>query len=128
MGNELTLRQKQVIFTNSVAALINFASKRGLELTMGDGNIDPTRRVRVYSLNENVVSGRDLNHLENGSHYKRLAQDFNLFVDGVWKTSDCPEWQILGLFWKSLHPLARWGGDFSSVDLNHFSFEDEGVA
>lgn len=59
-----------------------------------------------------------------GAHSKRLALDLNLFLDGVYlvKTSDH---KIFGDFWKKLHPLARWGGDFE--DGNHYSFEYEGV-
>jgi hypothetical protein len=59
-------------------------------------------------------------------HYIRLAQDLNLFVNGKWQKSDCPEWRSIGNKWESLDPMARWGGRFKSVDLNHFSFEHEG--
>jgi len=67
-------------------------------------------------------------HMKNSLHYLGLAQDINFFIKGKYITTDCPEYQDLGRLWKSLHPLARWGGDFKSKDLNHFSVEHEGRA
>jgi hypothetical protein len=32
----------------------------------------------------------------------------------------------LGEYWKSLHPLCRWGGDFKNRDGGHFSLEHNG--
>lgn len=61
-------------------------------------------------------------------HYEKLAQDLNLFVNDVYQAKDCKEWQWIGAYWKSLHPLCRWGGDFASVDLNHVSLTWEGKA
>jgi hypothetical protein len=64
-------------------------------------------------------------HEKNSLHYVRLAIDLNLFVDGVWKVSDCPEWQAIGAYWFTLDPECTWGGSFktgSRGDLNHMSF------
>lgn len=64
--------------------------------------------------------------MEDGLHYQRLAQDLNLFVNEKWMDRDCPEWQELGKTWEGFHPLARWGGRFAFVDLNHISIEHGG--
>jgi hypothetical protein len=66
--------------------------------------------------------------MRNGAHYTKLGQDLNLFLDGKYQTTACPEWDAIGAYWKELHPLARWGGDFSSGDLNHVSLLHEGRA
>jgi hypothetical protein len=62
-------------------------------------------------------------HMDGSLHYIRLAADLNLFVDGIWQTEDCPQWRLIGSHWKSLDPDARWGGDFKTLDLDHFSLE-----
>ena len=59
-------------------------------------------------------------------HCVGLAVD--LYIIENKNISDDPKgYSILGNYWKSLHPLARWGGDFEGFpDLGHFSFEWEG--
>lgn len=107
----MTLRQTQSVFALLVAKLMVWINERGWEITVGDFNRPDNH-----------------GHMENSCHYIRLAADLNLFVDGVWKDEDCPEWQEIGKQWKSMHPLCRWGGDFTQVDLNHVSFEWQGRA
>lgn len=104
----MTLGQKQRAFTLCISQLITFAYGLGLELSFGDAYRDPR-----------VPYG----HPES-THRSRLAVDFNLFKDGkfLYKTEDH---KVLGDYWKTLHPLARWGGDFR--DGNHYSFEYNGV-
>lgn len=122
----MTLRQKQSEFAYAVARLIVWAFDNGMELTLGDGSIDPTRKVRLPS-GEVVHGCRDLNHKESGLHYKRLAQDLNLFLDGKFiRDGDHPAWQEIGRKWESLDSEAAWGGRFG--DSNHFSFRHGGKA
>jgi len=101
----MTLREKQAMFCWYIGELINRAFIDGYELTFGE-----------------AYRGDKQGHMQGSLHYERLAIDLNLFVNGKWQDRDCPEWQELGAYWKSLHPLARWGGDFAEKDLNHFSF------
>lgn len=115
------LRDTQSLFVKLLGQLIDHAYAQGYELTLGEGYRSDHR-----------------GHMENSNHYIALAQDLNLFVNGVWKDHECPEWDVLGAYWKTLHPLCRWGGDFMirnsitgkeepMADLNHFSLEWNGV-
>ena len=60
------------------------------------------------------------------THRSALAIDAYVIRDG--KISSLRSaYAILGAHWKTLHPLARWGGDFKGfADLGHFSFEWRG--
>ncbi len=37
------------------------------------------------------------------------------------------DYKVLGDKWKTMHSLARWGGDFRRADGGHFSLEHNGV-
>lgn len=105
-------------FTFCVAKLINFAYENGYTLTFGEA-WRPPEMVAIYK-KRGSGSGR-------GVHPDRLAVDFNLFKNGKWlkKTEDHAR---LGAYWKTLHPKARWGGDFKKrKDGNHYSFTPDGV-
>ena len=99
----------QTEFAVCIARLILYAEGMGYSLTFGDAYRDPR-----------VTYGHP-----NSSHRKRLAVDFNLFMDGDW-LHVTESHRFLGEKWKLLHPLARWGGDFR--DGNHYSFEWDQVA
>lgn len=63
--------------------------------------------------------------ITNSLHTQRLAVDFNLFVNGQYKT-DTADYLPLGEYWESLG--GTWGGRFKSrPDGNHFSLEHNGV-
>ncbi len=60
----------------------------------------------------------------NSLHLKRLAVDFNFFVDGK-LVYDKKVLAPLGAYWESLHPLNSWGGNgLKLVDTPHFSRGD----
>lgn len=106
------LRPLQSRFVKYLAMLIDQAYKLPtVELTLGEGF-------------RNDGQG----HMPGSLHYVRLAQDLNLFVGGIYITGDHPVWHQLGAYWKSLDPLAAWGGDFQSKDFNHFSLRYGGRA
>jgi hypothetical protein len=101
-------------FVQCQGLFIQYALMKGYKLTEGRGAV---------SVAANAADGGH----ENSCHLHRLAKDWNLFVDGKYITGDHPAWHDLGSYWRSLHPLARWGGDFSNKDYNHISFEWQGV-
>ena len=105
----MSLSTAQQEFTYCLAQLVLFAYGKGYGLTQGDAYRAPW------------VARR--NGMENSNHTRRLAMDYNLFKDGEYLT-ETEDHRVLGEFWKTLHPLARWGGDFD--DGNHYSFEWEG--
>lgn len=106
----MTLREKQSLFARLVGQLVNFIyGHPGWAITFGD-----------FSRTDQK------GHMVGSCHYIRLAADLNLFVNGVWQQVDCPAWEEIGAYWKTFHALCAWGGDFKSVDLNHFSLRHDG--
>ena len=56
----------------------------------------------------------------NSKHLKRLAIDFNFFINGE-LTYDKNRLQLLGDFWENLNEKNRWGGNFKAfIDTPHF--------
>ena len=105
----MNLRQKQSLFVYLIGKLIMYAyTLPGVEFTFGESFDDD-----------------GIGHMKNSNHYIRLAQDLNLFVDGIYiKDGSNSIYKNLGEKWESYHPLCRWGGRFG--DANHFSLEHEG--
>jgi hypothetical protein len=108
----MTLRQKQSKFVRMVGQLIQWAYDNGYELTFGEA-LRTEGQARA-----NAASGAGI---ANSLHLIRLAVDFNLFINGEYKT-DTPSYRPLGEFWESIG--GSWGGRFN--DGNHFSLEHEG--
>ena len=113
----MSLSEKQQRFTLCVAKLISWAYDNGFALTFGEAYRTPEQA----ALNAQTGAG-----IANSLHTKRLAIDLNAFVDGVYQAGSSG-YKPLGDYWKTLDPDARWGGDFSRPDGNHFSFEHENV-
>lgn len=122
--HEMTLGQKQRLFVELVGKLIAWAYANDYEFSFAEAYRTPEQA----ALNAQKGSG-----IANSLHTKRLAIDLNLFTDLSWHGDEdiyairTEQYKPLGTFWKSLHPLCRWGGDFSRPDGNHFSMEHEGV-
>lgn len=110
----MTLREKQSLFVSLTALLILKANQLGYELTYGETWRSPEEAARLAKLKKGI---------KNSLHTLKLAVDFNLFKNGKFldKTEDH---RVLGEYWESLHPLARWGGRFE--DGNHYSLEHQG--
>lgn len=106
----MKLSDAQQAFTLNIAKLIIWSYEQGFELTFGES-----------------YNSAKIGHMKNSNHYIRLAQDLNLFKSDEYQTESF-DYQRLGNYWKSLHPLNRWGGDFESKDGNHFSYVWEGRA
>jgi len=108
----VTLHQAQVKFTRMLALLFQFAYMRGYEITLGEGYRSDHR-----------------GHMKDSLHYIRLAQDINLFRNGIYLTHT-EDYKELGEFWESIG--GAWGGRFGAgknglgTDGNHFSFAWDG--
>lgn len=115
----MSLSDLQWEFLLCVAKLIRHADKTGYKLTGGDLYRDP----RVFGeVGEQRGYGR-----ASSVHKNRLAIDLNLFIDGEFR-GDTEAHRPLGNYWKGLHDLAAWGGDFADPDGNHYSFKYQGRA
>lgn len=113
-----TLGQRQRLFTYLAAKLITYSYEvLGEELSFGDAYRDP----RAYG----EVGVKKLYSSANSAHKSRLALDLNIVTNGVYEASEGAHRQ-LGEYWKGLHPLCRWGGDFKIKDFNHYSMEWQG--
>lgn len=116
---KLNLRQKQSLFAYLMAKLILHAFSIGYEVTMGEAWRSEAEALRLAG----TGAGQ-----KRSLHIDRLAVDLNLFKKGIWLTRS-EDHKLLGAYWKTLHPLCRWGGDFkppTRPDGNHYSIEHEG--
>ena len=112
----MTLSEKQQLFVSLIAQLIMWANDKGYRLTFGEAYRTPEQA----KLNTKSGAG-----IANSLHTQRLAVDFNLFVNGEYKTKT-EDYLPLGEYWESLG--GSWGGRFKSrPDGNHFSLEHNGV-
>lgn len=103
---------EQEIFCRQIGQLITWVfAHDGWTLTLAEGYVGD-------SIDKPF---EDTPHLKLGLHFFRLAQDFNLRVNGhLITSSNHPAWKEIGLYWKSLDDRNAWGGDFPG-DANHFS-------
>lgn len=122
-GTEISLGEKQEVFAKLLGQLLVWIH----------GHL--SWRVRLAEGFVGYTDGQDGDHdgphLTGGAHYNKLGQDFDLFIldeRGLrfHVTTAHPAWDEIGTTWKGMHPLARWGGDFTSRDYNHFSLIHEG--
>lgn len=121
-----TLRQKQTLFLACISELVGEVEYHGWELTPSDFAVDEERIRKVVRHCTQAELQLIIGHRLGGCHSMKIAGDLNLFIKGRIKTTHCPEWDVLGKHWKSLHSLCRWGGDFASKDYNHFSITHGG--
>lgn len=106
-ATQMTLGDAQRKFTLMIGKLILYIYDIGLEATLGEGYDD-----------DNV------GHMKGSLHYIRLAQDLNIFKDGIWlsKGPDMEFWlNKIHDYWDSIG-----GGKRIKKDLNHFSMQWQG--
>ena len=103
MKKEKSLLEKQQDFVIMVMELIRYARLLNYGLTFGDAWSKPEYNA----------------HKKNSKHYDRLAVDFNLFINGVWR-KDTESHKPLGIFWENLG--GKWGGRFKNPDGNHYEY------
>jgi|SRR6478735_5941947 len=99
-------------FLLDVARLITYAASRGYYCTAGE-LWRPQEMQDIY-----FQQGKTKAHSSN--HTRRLAIDLNIFnLSG--RLLEAHEIKPLGDYWEKLHPLNRWGGNFTTiVDGPHF--------
>lgn len=106
---------KRQTFTANMAHLVLFINSRPGFACAG-GRLKATR-------DENAVVGG----IPDSLHQLGLAIDLDLYKDGEYQR-DSEAHRPFGAFWKSLHTMNRWGGDFRPTpDGNHYSMEHAGV-
>lgn len=107
----MSLVKEQNKFLLDVAELIQYADNIGIVLTGGE----LFRTKEQQSIYVNTGKSKTF----NSKHLKRLAIDFNFFIDGF-LTYDKEKLQALGDFWECLDKKNRWGGNWKFVDTPHF--------
>lgn len=104
----LFIRSLQPFLQPYVIALVNALREDGIPLI-------------VISGRRNATINAEVGGAERSLHLSGLA--FDLQVEGFRRDELHPYfWQMIGEWWESLG--GRWGGRFSSPDVNHF---DTGV-
>lgn len=128
----MTLGELQERFVELEAEWVLWVlSHPGWKLRKGESRIlqagpDGKGRKAKHVLTGISVRVIDAVHMPNSLHYKGLASDWNLFIDGQWISDGShPAWKALGEHWESLDGLCSWGGRFG--DSNHFSITYLGV-
>jgi len=121
----MKLSEKQRLFQKAITVLECYAQTvLGYEFTHGDSNRDPRAHGKFGE--KKGYAGRW------SLHKKRLARDYNLFIDGKYmrKTSD---FNKMGEFWLNMQDMPgfegitfEWGGSPGRNDGNHFSFQHQG--
>jgi len=111
----MTLREARCRFTHCLSLLVLKAETLGYEAAFGEG------------MDRLTVKDPTSDHMPNSLHHLGLAQDIDLYKDGVWCTKT-EDHTLLGLYWEELGvelnlPLA-WGGRFN--DGNHYSLQWQG--
>lgn len=115
----MSLSNEQWYFLKDVAKLIEFAQNHPRYKLTGGELWRPKETAEAYASSGAGIS--------NSLHCDRLAIDLNLFIDNKYRR-DSEAYEELGIYWKSLDPMNRWGGDFKKPDGNHFSRTNGGRA
>jgi len=111
----MLLFEKQALFAQNAASLLQFINAKGLLVTFGDAYRTPEQAVLYAKAGKGIV---------NSLHCKRLAIDLNLLdAQGRYFTNPDP-YEVFGEYWESLHRFNRWGGRFERKDANHFEMQD----
>jgi hypothetical protein len=107
--DELTPRQKRVLFSRLLVDLVQWGNKqRGWELVLDEAFVKTPRRIRDEVLGYAVHP--DAVHRLGSSHYFGLGQDLFLYRDGEDVTNQHDiAWQDLAEYWEKLHPLCTSG-------------------
>jgi len=110
----MTVGEKQRLFAQLLARLLDKAHELGFGVTLGEAWRSTTTARAMQEQGRGIA---------NSLHIERLAIDLNLFKGGEY-LSRTEDHQALGEWWEAQHALCRWGGRFR--DGNHYSLEHNG--
>jgi len=125
----MSLSKEQQIFTRHISRLILYATGLGIGLTFGDAYRPKMLQylyfygytIRMSGVIPKLIRAKKRSKTLNSNHKKRLAVDFNFFIDGklIYKHKLI---NALGQYWEGLDPAHnRWGGNFKNIyDSPHF--------
>lgn len=106
----MSLSDEQWEFLQDVSLLILKARELGIKLTGGDLYRTPAQQEYYYK--------EGLSKTMDSMHLKRLAIDFNFFVDGK-LTYDVEDVRPLGMYWESLNSKNVAGMFWNFKDVPH---------
>ena len=109
---------QQILFFELQVRFGNWLLANGYQCTYGEAWRSPEEAAIQAAKGAGIV---------HSLHTERMAIDLNAWSDGKELVS-ADDYRPLGEQWKSMHPLARWGGDFTRVDADHFSLTFGGVS
>ena len=98
----MSLNAKQAEFMATLGEFLHWCNRNGHQVIGGELYRTP-EQAKIYA--------RDGKGVKNSNHTKKLAIDLFVYKDGT-VSWDKEDYEPLGDKWKSLHELARWGGDF----------------
>ena len=113
----MSLNELQVEFTRTMAYFQVWCCEAGHQIIEAESYRTPEQAKLYKEQGKGIL---------NSTHCKKLARDLFLYKNNT-VTWDKADYQEIGEKWKTMHPLARWGGDFARRDAVHFSFEYQGV-
>ena len=105
----MTLGEARRTFTILLCRLVLWAEARGYGVAFAEG------------MDRVTVKDPTTDHMRYSLHESGLAQDLDLYKDGVYLTTT-EDHRELGEHWEKMHPMCKWGGRFKNVDGNHYSF------
>jgi hypothetical protein len=108
----MTYREARVNFTYALAQLVMKARELGFEAAFAEG------------MDRKTLKDPTTDHMKGSLHELGLAQDVDLYKDGVYLTQTADH-VLLGQWWESYGVLMGWplvwGGRFTHPDGNHYS-------
>lgn len=116
----MKLSEQRVLFTRLISELVLWVDSNLPEHSLA---FDQVKRDAATAA-ANATKGAGIS---NSLHISGLAADMLLYISGIYR-ADTESYRIIGLHWKSMHPLNRWGGDFTRPDGNHFSSTRGGIS
>jgi len=122
----MSLSNSQQIFVQDIARLILRANSLGVNLTFGEAYRTADQEYLyfqglTFNSSKRLVSAPRKSWTMKSNHLRRLAVDFNFFINGsLTYDNKNPLLIELGKYWEELSPDNRWGGFWKTPDTPHF--------